>query len=633
MNQYQTITDFSLAKNILKHLQTVSMFSFDVEATALDINTEYLLGVGFSWQVKTGVYIPFRKRDRGIFVSQLENFWDEHQIEELTIFIQELFTKSKAVKAAHNAGFDLLWLSDQFKIPIKDIHNVYCTQFNEYIQHPYTGPDADKRFKLATLVKDRYPDLADYKDTFTKVKTNDMSEVRSTEEIGEYCAKDCDACLRLAYQQIADSQDAPYRELFPTRLMPAVKLVARMKQRGFRIDMDYLSDTKIDLRSQKKTLLDNIQEQISDLNFNPASDKDLQNLFFRKMDLQPINDMHLDDAVLTAYYEKYDIGIAQDILDYRKVAKLLSTYFEGIEKQVNPKTHRLYADFRLWGAKTGRLSCRNPNLQNLPTRAGPIVKRMFIPSEGYRLAGGDYSQIELRIIAWLCKDPLLLDAYRRGIDLHALTASILFGVSVDKVTPYQRYLGKQCNFALCYDGSASTLVDSIGYKLMGPEAGPKDFSDEQIFRKAKFLRGKYFAKDTGYFGILGWGEDVIRQTRKDGYVTSMYGRILYLPDIRSSNDRARAHAERQAVNMNPQSTGADYLLFRFCDCQDEFDRLGVDVYPLINIHDFMGFEIPIGFDDEFCKIVSDIGTRKDEADIGVPMVIKPVVGNNLSEVA
>lgn len=633
ISQYHVVQDFDLCCQVLEYLKTVPVFAFDIEATGLKPIDCQFLGIGFSWMVKTGIYIPWRVRDTGIFVSDFEYQWSLQQREELSKLLREIFFNPKSLKAAHNIGFDIWWLETEFGIPIKDIENIYCTQFAEHLKDPYTGPDAGVRLKLETLVNARFSDLQGYKDLWAPLKKQhktDLSEFYSTQIIGEYCAKDCDACLRLLFAQRANMSERPYQDLFYTRLMPAVKLVSRMKARGFLVDMDYLTETKKDLYRQKAEVTEKIQDFVGDLNFNPDSEKDLQALFFRKLNLQPLNDLHLDEPVLRNYYEKYGVMIANDILEYRKLSKLIGTYFENIERLVDKKTHRVHANFKLWGTRTGRLSCENPNLQNQPTRVGPLVKRMFIAPPGYKIAGGDYSQMELRIIAWLSQDSVLLDAFMKGIDSHALTASNVYGIPIDEVTFYQRYVGKTCNFLLCYGGSYLALVRSVGYKLMGPEAKPTDYSDAEIEQRAKILRSKYFK---GYRRILSWGEEVIRQARADGYVTSMYGRVQYLPNILDSDDRRRGHAGRQAVNMNPQSTAADYVLFRFTDCQAEFDRLGVDVYPLINIHDFMGFEIPDGFDNEFCKILQDVGTRPDESEIGVPMVIEPKVGSNLGEVA
>lgn len=636
--KYWVCDSLGALAGLAKVLVDVPLFGFDIETNSLREQTGLVLGVGFSFKKGSGVYIPLNVREIGIWTGDLKPYWGESQHTVLSV-LGDILTSSGPIKAAHNAGFDLRWLQHHYQIRVR---KYYCTQYATNVAQATTDIAMVGKSNLeAQVKKNGFVDLQGHKDIWKGVKADsqgnrDLSLYRTTEEIGVYCARDSDAVFRLAHVLYRQGKGSKLHKLFLRRLNKSVRFVNVMRSRGFLVDTEYLNEKRSELIRERSELLQSLRSQAGRM-FNPLSPHDTKRLFWQKMRLPRIEYKgvkdRLPEKVLQQYADRQGVKIAEEIIQYRKVCKLISTYFDRTESLIVPNTGRVHADINLWGARTGRLSCKDPNLQNLPARKGPVVKRMFIASPGYVLVGGDYSQIELRIIAWLSQDEVLMDVFCRGsgdsADIHKRTATEIFRVNFGSVTKYQRDLSKQANFAWCYGGGPGVLIDLVGYRVMGPTASSKiHYSQDDLLRTAKKLHKRYFEV---YAGIPKWTEKVVKEARKHGYVESMYGRRLQLPHIRAAEDKVRKHSERQAINMNPQSTASDYLMFRFEDIHRELKRRKIKAYPLVPVHDQLVFEVEQDKADLACRIIEEVGVRQDESGIGTPMQIKPVIGRHLGE--
>jgi DNA polymerase-1 len=652
VHEYSVIDSFEDAIASIQILsQSEVDFSFDFEATSLSPSRGEILGIGFCWGECKALYIPWMTRDISLFVGELESKWNAVEQCRIIDELRSLFTNPKSIKVAHNLDFELEWLSAKWDIePV----NTWDTFWYRFLTNPETPPDYEKKLALGYIADLKYPDLKGLKDIWKGVPEDengdkDLSKYRSTETIGVYCCKDTDATYREYSWGKQDIETQPFKGIWRTRLSPEIHFVSRMShQYGLLVDLGYLRSTRTELETQRKELLYGIQSQVGSVRFNPASSVDLQRYFFGKLGLVDKSNGHLDDPVLTAICEKDGISIAGEILEYRKLVKLIRTYFDGIEAQIDKSTGRIHADFIPWGTGPGRLSCREPNLQNLPVRRGPIVKRMFVAPPRYKILAGDYSQMELRLIAWYSQDPVLLKAFLSGVDVHSLTASIVFGIPIEKIgkKSRERQIGKTCNFAWCYGGKPGTLLSGksgVGNEILGVNYAKRmgisyekmltsKIPHEILIDKARELHGRYFAPKTGYREILTWGRSVISQARKDGYVTSSYGRRSYFPNLNSEDESKRDHAEKQAVNFNPQSTGHDWQFFHFMDIIAESDRRGLGMIPVLEVHDQMVTYTPEDRIEEASALMAEFGVRPDESGIEIPMLVEPVVGNHLGEV-
>jgi DNA polymerase-1 len=662
MNEYYVIEDISMAERLLAQLlaRRPSAISIDIETTSRNEYRGQILGIGISWKVHTGIYIPLMVRDLGLMVSDLRPRWTAEQNERLIDLLRQVMTCSAMIKIAHNAEFEIKWIGHHWQT---ELVNTFCTFWYRFIRYPDTSKGYERRLGLDHIVHEKYPDLSYLKSIWQGIREDehgdkDLSLYRTTQQIGEYCCGDCDVALREYHADLEDMRGKPYAPLWHTRYMPEIHFVARMVHNGFPVDIDYLQRTRERLRAQQSGLLEQIREGAHNKQFNPNAESYLEQLLIKSLRLPPVENQvydqrskrtvvkHVfDEPVLSAYAEQHGCDIARDILEYRRLTKLISTYFDGVESKINPVTGRVHSDIKAHGTETLRWSSSEPNLQNLPTlkASSRIVKQMFVAPEGYVLVGADYSQMELRLIAYLSQDPMMLKAYRENLDLHRLTASGIFGIPFDQVTGFQRKIGKPANFALCYLGAAGVLVwgpKGIGNEIMGPEYAERlgipfdqikkvKIDKQVLLARAQEIRRKYMEM---YAGLLPWTQRVIKRARADGYVVSEYGSIRYLPEINSADDRQREHAERQAVNFNPQSTGSLYQTFHFMDEIAEFDRRSWGVEPALAVHDQQVMFVPEDKVDLVMHEIPDLGTREDEAHITIPMLLEPSSGHSLDQV-
>jgi len=397
--------------------------------------------------------------------------------------------------------------------------------------------------------------------------------------------------------------------------MPIVYILADMEKRGVKIDTNEMQRLNIYFTNKIYELETDIYSAAG-VNFNINSTKQLAEILFDKLGLPQLKKTakktgySTDNEVLTELAQVHPLPDL--ILQYRNLTKLKSTYIDGIQKEINPETHRIHTSFNQTVTTTGRLSSSNPNLQNIPIRTeeGRKIRRLFIAETPYYLLSADYSQIDLRVLAYYSQDEALLNAFRKGLDIHSYTASEVFGVRIEDVTPDMRRLAKTVNFGIVYGMSPFGLAKSVG--ISQKEAN--DFIE------------RYFAR---YQGVRGYMQRTIEQVREYGYVTTILGRRRYLPEIHNKNKAVREAAERMAINMPIQGSSADIIKLAMIGISRWIRDSGVLLFPLLQVHDELIFEASRASVQELAQRVCSI--MEGVYDLGIPLKVNVSWGENWAD--
>lgn len=403
-------------------------------------------------------------------------------------------------------------------------------------------------------------------------------------------------------------------ELYETLEMPLAPVLAQMEYNGITPDMELLEQLSEDMTFRIKTLEQEAYEQAGE-KFNLKSPKQLGVILFEKLELPVIKKTKTgystDANVLEQLEGKHPL--IGTILEHRKLAKLQSTYLDGLKPLMNSKTKRIHTHFQQTVAVTGRLSSTDPNLQNIPTRTeeGKQIRAIFVPGEGYDyFMSCDYSQVELRILACIAQDQLLLESFRHGQDVHARTAAEVFGVPMDEVVGEMRTRAKAVNFGIVYGISDFGLAKQLNV-TRGEAAG---------YIKSYFER---------YTGVKKYMEDIVAQAREQGYVSTLMGRRRYLPDIKHSNFNLRSFAERTAINTPIQGTAADIMKRAMIDVQRALVAAGVKSRILLQVHDELVLEVT---EDEKEKVAEIVRTAMENAvKMDIPLLADVNFGRNWAE--
>ncbi len=432
--------------------------------------------------------------------------------------------------------------------------------------------------------------------------------------LGEFFAQRTTAAFALLPKLSERLENDRETELYREIEVPLVGVLSRMEQAGVRIDEPLLAALSDELETQSGELQRRIYELAGE-EFNINSPKQLQQILFEKLALPPIKKtktgFSTDESVLEELAIEFDLP--REIIQFRKLTKLKSTYVDALPKLVNPETGRIHCHFNQTVASTGRLSASNPNLQNIPIRtpAGQRIREAFIPAEGRQLLSADYSQIELRILAHCSEDAELVEAFQTGQDIHVRTASQVFDVAVEDVSAEQRDQTKAINFGILYGSSAFGIAKQLGIAQS----------------EAKKHIDSYFAR---YPGVRGFLDRTIAQAREQGYAETLYGRRRYLPDLNSKNRVIRAAAERMATNAVIQGTAAD--LIKRAMVQIDADLLApnaLDARMILQVHDELLFEVLPQDADELSNLVEF--RMNSVATLSVPLEVHLGIGSNWRE--
>ncbi|KHT61782.1 DNA polymerase I [Photobacterium gaetbulicola] len=595
---YETVLDEAVFSQWLEKLNTAEVVAFDTETDGLDYMTANLVGVSFAVEEGKAAYVPVA-HDYLDAPAQLNRDWVLAQLKPL------LEDPSKD-KVGQNLKFDASILA-RYGIEMQGIR--FDTMLESYVFNSVVGRHDMDSLSLRYLEHK----TISFEDIAGKGKKQLTFNQIDLEQAGPYAAEDADITLRLHNVLVEKvNADEKLKSVFEEIEMPLVPVLSRMERTGVLIDSMQLGaqSTEIAVR------LDELEKQAFDIageEFNLSSPKQLQAILFEKMGLPvlkktPSGTPSTNEEVLQEL--ALDYPLPKLILEYRSLAKLKSTYTDKLPKMVNPATGRVHTSYHQAVTATGRLSSSDPNLQNIPVRneEGRRIRQAFIAPTGYKVLAVDYSQIELRIMAHLSGDQALLDAFNHGKDIHAATAAEILGIPLESVTSEQRRRAKAINFGLIYGMSAFGLAKQL-------DMGRNEAQD---------YMNVYFER---YPGVLEYMESTRNQASEQGYVETLFGRRLHLPDIKSRNGMRRKAAERAAINAPMQGTAAD-IIKRAMVMVDEWVGQQPEgrVRLLMQVHDELVFEVQ---ESEVDNVSAEVRRLMESAaELAVPLIADAGIGDN-----
>ncbi len=545
-------------KELIRLLAEQKSFCFDTETTCLDANDCELVGLSFSIKPFEAWYVPLSANQ-----AECQLCMDEFKV---------VFENENIAKTGQNLKYDILVLN-WYGI------NVQGELFDTMLAHYLI--DADSRHNM-DLLSENY--LGYTPVTITSLigaKGKNQGNMRDVEleKIKEYAAEDADITLQLkdVFEPILKSVNA--EKLAREIENPLIYVLADIEREGVKIDQQALAEFSVLLETDIKQLERTIYEKAG-VKFNIASPKQLGEVLFDKLQLDPqakktkTGQYQTGEDVLTRLANKSDI--VADILDFRQLQKLKSTYVDSLPQMINKKTNRVHTSYNQAVASTGRLSSNNPNLQNIPIRTerGREVRKAFIPrDDDHVILSADYSQIELRLIAEISKDENMMDAFAKGLDIHTATAAKVYGISLEEVTSTQRRNAKAVNFGIIYGQSAFGLSQSL--------AIPR--------KEAAEIIENYF---NTYPNIKKYMNDTMNFARENGYVETLMGRRRYLRDINSANATVRGFAERNAINAPIQGSAADMIKIAMIHIHQDIKDQKLNSKMTMQVHDELVFDVP-----------------------------------------
>ena len=596
--RYELILDEAQFETWLKRLERAELFAFDTETTSLDYMQAGLVGLSFAVEPGRAAYVPLAHRYPGA-PEQLDSAW---VLERL----KPLLESDHHPKLGQNLKYDMSVLA-RHGVVLRGI--AYDTMLESYVlDSTATRHDMDS---LAKKYLDYEP--VSFQSIAGKGKGQLTFDQIDLEQAAPYAAEDADITLRLHQALWPKLEPEPgLRFVFEEIEMPLVPVLSRMERTGVRIDTALLRQQSAEL-AEKLHELEARAHELAGRPFNLGSPKQIGQIFFEELGMEVIRKTP-KGAPSTSEEVLQELAargheLPAVILEHRGLAKLKSTYVDKLPEMVDPDTGRVHTSYHQAVAATGRLSSSDPNLQNIPVRTeeGRRIRKAFVAEPGWVMLAADYSQIELRIMAHLSGDEGLLRAFEQGLDIHAATAAEVFGYeSPDAVDPEARRRAKAINFGLIYGMSAFGLARQLG---LG-----RDEAQEYIDR--------YFER---YPGVREFMERTKAQAHEQGYVETLFGRRLYLPDIRARGPR-RAAAERTAINAPMQGTAAD-IIKRAMIAVDrwlEVEKPGVRM--VMQVHDELVFEVKEGQVEEAKGKI--VGFMREAAELRVPLVVDVGVGED-----
>ncbi|EGR2188573.1 DNA polymerase I [Vibrio parahaemolyticus] len=597
-SQYETILDEASFNAWLEKLKAAELFAFDTETDSLDYMVANLVGLSFAIDEGMAAYVPVA-HDYLDAPEQLDRDW---VLEQLKPILED----DAQAKVGQNLKYDASVLA-RYGIEMKGIK--YDTMLASYVYNSVGGKHDMDSLALRFLQHS----CISFEQIAGKGKNQLIFNQIELEQASPYAAEDADVTLRLHNRLFANiEQDEKLKSVYEEIEMPLVPVLSRIERTGVLIDDMKLSAQSVEIAARLEELEQKAYE-IAEQEFNMNSPKQLQAILFEKMGLPvvkktPSGTPSTNEEVLQEL--ALDYPLPKLILEYRGLAKLKSTYTDKLPKMINPSTGRVHTSYHQAVTATGRLSSTDPNLQNIPIRneEGRRIRQAFVAPAGYKVLAVDYSQIELRIMAHLSGDQALLDAFRDGKDIHAATAAEIMGVSIDQVSSEQRRRAKAVNFGLIYGMSAFGLAKQLGI----PRGEAQAYMD------------KYFER---YPGVMQYMEDTRSAAADKGYVETIFGRRLHLPEIKSRNGMRRKAAERAAINAPMQGTAADIIKKAMLLVDQWIQEEGNGrVKLLMQVHDELVFEVE---ESSLSEIESKVQKLMESAaELKVPLVAEAGHGDN-----
>jgi DNA polymerase-1 len=593
---YQNVQGDLPTKMFIQNLLNQTSVCFDTETTGLDALNSELVGLAFSWEKGKGFYVPFpeNQEEAQILIDKFKPFFENETIE----------------KVGQNIKYDLKILS-RYGIEVKG--NLFDTMIAHYLINP------DMRHNMDVLSETylKYSPKSITELIGKKGKNQGNMRDIPLDDIKEYAVEDADVTIQLKNHFLPILEKVGTKKLYDEIEIPLVPVLADMEKEGINLDVDFLKKMSVEMTAESKALEQKIYETAGET-FNLASPKQLGDVLFDKMKIggakqkkTKTGQYATGEEILS--YLANDNPIVKDILEWRQMVKLQSTYIDALPNQVDPKTGRVHTDYMQTVAATGRLSSNNPNLQNIPVRSerGKQIRKAFIArDENYTLVSADYSQIELRIIAALCGEENMIEAFRNNEDIHKSTAAKVFNIPLEEVTKEQRSHAKTVNFGIIYGVSAFGLSNQTNLSR----------------KESAELIDAYYKT---YPKLKSFISDQVDFARENGYVETISGRRRYLKDINSANAIVRGGAERNAVNAPIQGSAADIIKIAMINIHKKLKSENWQSKMLLQVHDELVFDV---HNSELEKIQQMIKHEMENAfKMNVPLVVEIGLGKNWLE--
>ncbi len=593
---YETVLTWPQFDAWLARIEAAELTALDTETTSLDSFEARIVGISLSVTPGEACYMPLAHTAPGVA--------DQLPRDEVLARLKPWLESAERKKVLQNAKYDQHVFANHGIALVGITHD---TMLQSYVI------ESDKGHDLGQLCSRHLGlDTIAYEDLCGKGAKQISFDQVDIERAATYAAEDADVTLRVhnvLHPQFAN--EPGLSRIYHDIEMPARQVIWQIERNGILVDADVLSKQSHEM-GQKIMALETQAYELAGQPFNLASPKQLGDILFNKLGL-PVKKKtasggpSTDEEVLTEL--ALDYPLPKLLLEHRSLSKLKGTYTDKLPRMINAQTGRVHTHFSQAAVVTGRLASSDPNLQNIPVRSeeGRKIRTAFIAPEGSSIVSADYSQIELRIMAHLSGDERLLDAFAHGEDVHKATAAEIFGVTPLEVGPDQRRVAKSINFGLIYGMSAFGLARQLGLERSA----------------AQTYIDRYFAR---YPGVARYMEEARNMVREHGYVETVFGRRLWLPEIRSSNGNRRQAAERAAINAPMQGTAADLIKLAMVAVQDWLEKSGLKSKLVLQVHDELLLEVP---DDELMAVRTHLPKLMSQvAELAVPLVLEVGVGAN-----
>ncbi|MBU3610885.1 DNA polymerase I [Polynucleobacter wuianus] len=594
---YECVTDETALEKWFKKIEAAQLTAVDTETTSLDALAAELVGISLSVKPGEACYIPVAHRNGEVQLNR----------DAVLAKLKPWLESTSRLKVGQNLKYDAHIFAN-YGITLGGV--AFDTLLESYVLESHLPHNmdslAERHLGMKTIRYEEVCGKGVHQIGFDQVDLKIATD---------YAAEDADITLRLHLELWPQIQDSPgLLYVYEKIEIPAMRVLGIMECNGIRIDSVLLA--KQGQQVGKRLLeLEGEIHQLAGQPFNIQSPKQIAEILFVQLELPvikktPSGAPSTDEEVLQKLAEDYPLPAR--ILDYRSLAKLMSTYIEKLPRMADPKTGRVHTNFSQATAVTGRLASSDPNLQNIPVRTeeGRRIREAFVPADGCKLLSADYSQIELRIMAHIAEDENLLAAFRDGKDVHQATAAEIFGIPLEDVNSEQRRYAKVINFGLIYGMSAFGLAGNLGIERSA----------------AQNYIAKYFDR---YPGVAQYMERTRLEARENGYVETVFGRRLWLPEIKGSNGPRRQGAERAAINAPMQGTAADLIKLAMIAVEDWLEKEQLKTKLLLQVHDELVFDVPFNEIDLLQAKLPNL--MCNVAQLKVPLVVSIGIGDNWEE--
>lgn len=597
-HNYQLIQTLGQRAALIEQLKQQPIFCFDTETTGLNTSEAELVGIAFSWKAHEGYYVPIpaNQEEARSIIHEFRGILEDPNI----------------AKIGQNIKYDVLMLR-WYDIAVQGKY------WDTMLMHYVLQPHARHNLTYLSEVYLGYTPVPIEQLIGRRGKNQLTMRDVAIDKVTEYASEDADLTWQLYQQLEAELRAEPeLLQLYEEVEEPLVDVLVEMEYHGFNIDVPFMQEYSLVLEQQIETVKQEIYKAAGLDTFNLDSPRQVGEVFFGHMGI-PYRWRKTKTGQYSTNEEKLselapDHPIVADLLRYRSLAKLKSTYVDALPKLVSSRTGHLHTSFNQALTTTGRLSSNNPNLQNIPIRTdmGREIRKAFVPRDDQHvLIAADYSQIELRLVAEISGDRAMLQAFQEGLDIHAATAARIYGIPVEEVTKEQRYNAKAVNFSIIYGAGATSLGKNLGIRR----------------KEAAQLIEQYFEE---YAGIKAYMDRAVEEAREKGYATTLCGRRRYLRDIHSRNSMARSYDERNAINTPIQGTAADLIKLAMSNLYKALRAEDLGIKMISQVHDELIFDVPKDKVEE-AKTLIEHHMKNAMPNLKVPILVGVDTGANWLE--